>query len=86
MKSFKHSFIAQIFLTVYFQVINWFRLGDWNNQENFDPVSSQIFENKMGVMDWGFLFTFILPVILFWIGLRFKKIWLIIVSQILYLT
>jgi hypothetical protein len=86
MKSLRNSCIVQIILTIYFQVINWFSLGSWNNQDKFQPVSSQMLEGKLGVMDWGFLFTFILPLIIFSLGMKFRKMWLIASSLLLYVA
>lgn len=79
------SLIAQILLAVYYQMINWFSLGSWNDQPGFVPLLSA------DKIEWGSIASislFLLPVLLFslaywrrwkwlmWIGLVGYGAWL----------
>ena len=56
------SLVTQIILAIYFQMINWFSLGAWNDQPGFVPLLSP------GKIEWGRIGSagvFLLPVLLF---------------------
>ena len=83
---FKYCFIVQVLLAVYFQLLNWFPLGSLNAQANFTPAFDSLRSGKLSWSDGVFLFAFIVPVIVYYIGMIKKQLWLMILSIVFYMT
>jgi len=66
------SFACQFLLAIYFQCINWFSLGGWNDQPGFVPLVDSI---RSGRIEWNsicivgaFLLPFLLFLFAYWRG------------------
>jgi hypothetical protein len=70
MKYLRVSFATQFLLAVYFQIINWFPLGQWNYQPNFVPL---INSRTIDLGDVGVVSLFLLPFLLF--SLAYWRSW-----------
>ncbi len=84
-KWFRVSFIAQVALALYFQIIQWFPLGKWNYQPGFDPLVSRALHGGIDIQDIAFVGLFALPVLVFWFALARGLIWIMWVGLLGYL-
>jgi hypothetical protein len=75
------SLIAQVLLAVYFQVINWFSLGAWNDQPGFVPLLGS---EKLGWGNIGSICPFLLPVLLFSLAYWRRWKWLMAIGLVGY--
>lgn len=73
MKYLRISLATQFLLAAYFQVINWFNLGPWNDQPGFVPLFSSIISGKIELGDVGVVCLFLLPFLLF--SLAYWRSW-----------
>src|ERR1700693_3505948 len=93
MKYLRISLATQFLFAIYFQVINWFPLGSWNDQPGFVPIFHSVISGKIEWGDIGILSMFLLPFLLFalaywrrwnwlmWIGVAGYAIWLCLQIQ-----
>ncbi len=75
------SLAAQAVLAVYFQAVNWFNLGSWNDQPGFVPLLSA------GRIPWGRVVSiavFLFPVLLFWLAYWKRWGWLMWIGTVGY--
>jgi hypothetical protein len=85
-KYFKYCLVVQVILAAWFQLLFWFRLGSVNAQPKFIPVYELIKENKLTIEDIVILLLFIIPVIVFYVGYRISKYWVMSLSIIFYIV
>jgi len=71
------SLFAQIALVVYFQIIVWFPLGEWNHQQGFSPLVLQAANGQLQIGDIALALAFTLPVFFFYLAYRKQYVWLI---------
>lgn len=76
MKYLRFSLMAQFLLAVYFQMVNWFSLGAWNDQPNFVPLFSSVISGKADWSDIGFVSAFLLPFLLLLLAYWKRWTWL----------
>jgi hypothetical protein len=81
MKYLRISIVAQLLLAIYFQLINWFRLGSWNFQPGFVPLFNS---DKIDLSDLVLLIAFILPFLLFLFAYWRRWNWLMWIGTIGY--
>lgn len=93
MKYLHISLAAQFLLAIYFQMVNWFSLGSWNDQPGFVPMLSSLISGRMQWEDAGSLGMFLLPFLLFalaywrrwnwlmWVGAFGYSVWLYLQIQ-----
>ena len=93
MKYLRISLATQFLLAIYFQIINWFSLGSWNDQPDFVPFFSSISSGTIQWGDVGILGAFLLPFLLFslaywrrwnwlmWAGVVGYSVWLYLQVQ-----
>jgi hypothetical protein len=71
------SFVTQIALMIYFQLVQWIPLGSWNYQPGFEPLIIRAIHRQLEIRDVAGVGIFALPVLLFWFA-RLKRItWLV---------
>jgi hypothetical protein len=78
------SFIAQVVLALYFQIVQWIPLGKWNYQPGFDPLVVQAFHGRIDIQDIAFVGVFTLPVLVFWFARGRGLIWIMWVGLLGY--
>jgi hypothetical protein len=76
MKYLRISLAAQFLLAVYFQMVNWFSLGAWNDQPNSVPLFNSVMSGKVEWGDIGFVGAFLLPILLFLLAYWKRWTWL----------
>lgn len=76
------SFVVQMVLATYFQLVLWFPLGSWNAQRGKRLI--QLMEEGQGMAALGFSLTMLLPVLLFGLALRKRWVWLMWVGLVGY--
>jgi hypothetical protein len=76
MKYLRISLVTQVLLAIYFQMINWFSLGRWNDQPGFVPFFSSLISGMAEWGDIGILVAFLLPFSLFLLAYWRKWNWL----------
>ena len=84
MKYLHISLAAQFLLAIYFQMVNWFSLGSWNDQPGFVPMLSSLISGRMQWEDAGILGMFLLPFLLFALAYWRRWNWLMWVGAIGY--
>jgi hypothetical protein len=84
MKYLRISLAAQFLLAVYFQMINWFSLGAWNNQPDFVPLISSVMSGTIEWVDIGIVGAFLLPFFLFLLAFWRQWRWLMWVGALGY--
>lgn len=65
MKYLRISLATQFLLAAYFQVINWFPLGQWNCQTGFVPLLTSVTSGKVAWGDIGSVSVFSFPFLAF---------------------
>jgi hypothetical protein len=70
------SAICQLVLALYFEAIQWFRLGAWNNQPKFEPLWNQVRAGSFSASDLIIVLAFFLPCTLFILAWRRGWSWL----------
>jgi hypothetical protein len=70
------SLAAQAILALYFQVIQWFSLSQWNFQPQFRPFVTQVARGEATPAELLFLAAFTLPFLLFWFACARQIRWL----------
>ena len=70
------SFITQVALAAYFQVVQWIPLGKWNYQPGFEPLIVRTVHRQLAIGDIAAVGVFVLPVLLFWFARRKRIVWL----------
>ncbi len=78
------SFIAQVTLALYFQMVQWIPFGKWNYQPGFDPLVVQAFHGSANVQDIALVGLFTLPVLVFWYAWGRELIWIMWVGLLGY--
>jgi len=68
------SLYAQLLLSIYFQLINWFSLGHWNYQPGFVPILDS---DKIEFGSVGLVSLFLLPFLIYLLAYRKHWIWLL---------
>jgi cytochrome b subunit of formate dehydrogenase len=68
MKWLRASLFAQAILALYFQLIQWLPLGQWNHQPGFTPLGIQVIHGDATALDVLLMVAFVLPGALFWLG------------------
>jgi hypothetical protein len=76
MKYLRISLATQFLLAVYFQLVNWFSLGAWNDQPNYVPLFNAMISGKLEWGDVGIVFLFLLPFLLFFFAYWKRWTWL----------
>ena len=71
------SFITQVALAVYFQVVQWVPLGKWNYQPGFEPLMIRALNRNLEIRDAAGVALFALPVLVFWIARLKRTVWLL---------
>lgn len=84
MKYLRISLVTQFLLAVYFQMINWFSLGPWNDQPGFGPLINSVVLGKAEWSDIGFVCAFLLPFLLFLLAYWRRWNWLMWVGAVGY--
>ena len=70
------SAICQLVLALYFQAIQWFRLGAWNNQPRFQPLWNRARAGTLSAVDLIMVLAFLLPFTLYVLAWRRRWSWL----------
>ena len=70
------SAIFQLVLALYFQAIQWFRLGEWNNQPKFEPLWNRACAGTLSAVDLLVVLAFSLPCALYVLAWRRGWPWL----------
>lgn len=81
---FKYCLFIQFILTVFYQLLFWFRLGSLNAQPNFTSAYELLIEKKLSIEDVAILILFIIPVLVFYIGYTKKRYWLMMLPMVFY--
>lgn len=76
MKILRISLVTQGLFAVYFQLINWFSLGGWNDQPGFVPFVTSVAAGDVAWSDFGILFAFLSPFLLFLLAYWRRWLWL----------
>jgi hypothetical protein len=84
MKYLRVSLATQLFLAIYFQLINWFALGSWNDQHGFVPLYNLVISGKADWGDIGFVSAFLLPFLMFLLAYWKHWTWLMWVGAVGY--
>lgn len=70
------SLFAQAILALYFQVIQWFPLGNWGYQPGNPPLSVLAVQGRLTARDVLYFGAFVVPFAVFWFaylrGLRLR--------------
>jgi hypothetical protein len=75
------SLYGQLLLAIYFQIINWFSLGNWNYQPGFVPILDS---DKIEFGSIGLVSLFLLPFLIYLLAYQKHWIWLLWVGTIGY--
>jgi hypothetical protein len=70
------SATCQLLLALYFEAIQWFRFGAWNNQPKFEPLWNQARAGSLSAADFLIVLAFLLPCALFILAWRRGWSWL----------
>ena len=84
MRYLQISLATQFLLAIYFQMVNWFSLGSWNDQPGFVPMFSSVISGRIQWEDAGILAMFLLPFLLFALAYWRRWKWLMWVGAIGY--
>jgi hypothetical protein len=84
MKYLHISVATQFLLAVYFQMINWFSLGAWNDQPDFVPLINAATSGTIEWGDIGIVCAFLLPFLLFLFAYWRRWRWLMWVGALGY--
>jgi hypothetical protein len=77
MKYLRISLWTQFVLAIYFQIINWFSLGSWNNQSGFVPLIRSLISGKAEWTDIALISAFLIPFLLCLLAYYKQLIWLL---------
>jgi hypothetical protein len=75
-RQFRAALSWQIALAVYMQLISWIPLGRWNYQPCCAPGLQQL---RQGALSWSDAIgtgVFLLPLMFFWVGMRWQRRWM----------
>ena len=75
---------SQLALVIYFEVVSWVPLGQWNYEPCCPPASDLLSRGKLDLLDALGLLAFVLPVVGFWYGVRRKDKWFMLAALLFY--